>query len=96
MKIRYGAWVDLPGISTKEVAQIREVKFDSNSLYLFTVNYNNDKRVLEDSMIEIFISAPSKDAFRIEARHFSGTRKKMPKFELNIENNPIDVFKREI
>lgn len=94
MKIRYGAWVDLPGISTKEVAQIREVKFDSNSLYLFTVNYNNDKRALEDSMIEIFISAPSKDSFRVEARHFSGTRKKMPKFELNIENNPIYVCDR--
>ena len=91
MKIRYGAWVDLPGISTKEVAQIREVKFDSNSLYLFTVNYNNDKRALEDSMIEIYISAPIKDAFRIEARHFSGSRKKMPKFELNVENNSIDV-----
>ena len=44
MKIRYGAWVDLPGISTKEVAQIREAKFDSHSLYLFTVNYNNDKK----------------------------------------------------
>ena len=91
MKIRYGAWVDLPGTSTKEVAQIREAKFDANSLYLFTVNYNNDKRALEDSMIEIFISAPSKDTFRVEARHFSGSRKKMPKFELNIENLPIDV-----
>lgn len=94
MKIRYGAWVDLPGISTKEVAQIREVKFDSNSVYLFTVNYNNDKRALEDAMIEMFISAPSKDSFRVEARHFSGSRKKMPKFELNIENLPIDVSDR--
>ena len=94
MKIRYGAWVDLPGISTKEVAQIREAKFDSHSLYLFTVNYNNDKRALEDSMIEVFISAPSKDAFRIEARHFSGSRRKMPKFELNIEKTPIDVCDR--
>ena len=91
MKIRYGAWVDLPGISTKEVAQIREAKFDANSLYLFTVNYNNDKRALEDSMIEIFISAPSKDTFRVEARHFSGSRKKMPKFELDIEDLPLDV-----
>ena len=94
MKIRYGAWVDLPGISTKEVAQIREAKFDSHSLYLFTVNYNNDKRALEDSMIEIFISAPSKDAIRVEARHFSGSRRKMPKFELNIEKTPIDVCDR--
>ncbi len=91
MKIRYGAWVDLPGISTKEVAQIREVKLDSDSLYLFTVNYNNDKRALEDSMIEIFISAPIKDTFRVEARHFSGSRKKMPKFELNVENLPLEV-----
>ena len=94
MKTRYGAWINLPGISTKEVAQIREVRLDSNSLYLFTVDYNNDKRALEDSMIEIFISAPSKDALRIEARHFSGNRKKMPKFELNIEENPIDVCDR--
>ena len=91
MKIRYGAWVDLPGISTKEVAQIREAKFDSHSLYLFTVNYNNDKRALEDSMIEVFVSSPSKDALRVEARHFSGSRKKMPKFDLNLENFPIDV-----
>ena len=91
MKIRYGAWVDLPGISTKEVAQIREAKFDSHSLYLFTVNYNNDKRALEDSMIEVFVSAPSKDALRVEARHFSGSRKKMPKFDLNLENLPIEV-----
>ena len=91
MKIRYGAWVELPGISTKEVAQIREVKYDSSSLYLFTVNYNNDKRALEDAMIEVFISAPKKDAIRVEARHFSGSRKKMPKFDLSIENLPIDV-----
>ena len=95
MKIRYGAWVDLPGISTKEVAQIREAKFDSHSLYLFTVNYNNDKRALEDAMIEIFISAPSKDAIRVEARHFSGSRKKMPKFELNLKNLPIEVFEKD-
>lgn len=92
MKIRYGAWVDLPGISTKEVAQIREAKWDSHSLYLFTVNYNNDKRALEDAMIEILISAPKKDIFRVEARHFSGSRKKMPKFELNIDNLPIEVI----
>ena len=91
MKIRYGAWVDLPGITTKEVAQIREARFDSTSLYLFTVNYNNDKRALEDAMIEIFISAPEKDSIRVEARHFSGSRKKMPKFELNLKNLPIDV-----
>lgn len=91
MKIRYGAWVDLPGISTKEVAQIREVKYDPYQLYLFTVNYNNDKRALEDSMIELFISAPSENAIRVQARHFSGSRKKMPEFELNIKNCPIDV-----
>ena len=30
MKTRYGAWINLPGISTKEVAQIREVRLDSN------------------------------------------------------------------
>ena len=91
MKIRYGAWVDLPETSTREVAQIREAKYDANSLYLFTVSYNNDKRALEDPMIEIFISAPKKDIFRIEARHFSGSRKKMPKFDLNLENLPIEV-----
>ena len=91
MKIRYGAWVDLPGISTKEVAQIREIKYDPYQLYLFTVNYNNDKRALEDSMIELFISAPSENAIRVQARHFSGSRKKMPEFELNIKNCPIDV-----
>ena len=95
MKIRYGAWVDLPGISTKEVAQIREAKFDSHSLYLFTVNYNNDKRALEDSMIEIFISAPNKDTFKVEARHFSGSRRKMPKFELNTKELPICVSENE-
>ena len=94
MKIRYGAWVDLPGISTKEVAQIREARIDSHSLYLFTVNYNNDKRALEDAMIEIFISAPGKDILRIEARHFSGSRKKMPRFDLNIEDLPIDACDR--
>ena len=91
MKIRYGAWVELPGISTKEVAQIREVKYDSYSLYLFTVNYNNDKRALEDAMIEVFISAPKKDVIRVTARHFSGGRKKMPEFELNLDKIPLDV-----
>ncbi len=94
MKIRYGAWVELPGTSTREVAQIREVKYDSHSLYLFTVSYNNDKRALEDPMIEIFVSAPKKDIFRIEARHFSGSRKKMPKFELNTEELPIQVCEK--
>ena len=68
MKIRYGAWVDLPGTSTKEVAQIREARYDEKGLYLFTVSYNNDKRALEDPMIELFISAPREDIFRIEAR----------------------------
>ena len=91
MKIRYGAWVDLPGTSTREVAQIREARYDKNGLYLFTVSYNNDKRALEDPMIELFISAPREDIFRIEARHFAGSRKKMPTFELELDPQPLKI-----
>ena len=91
MKIRYGAWVDLPGISTREVAQIREARYDKNGLYLFTVSYNNDKRALEDPMIELYISSPREDIFRIEARHFSGSRKRMPEFELNFDAQPLEI-----
>ena len=91
MKIKYGAWVDLPGISTREVAQIREARYDKNGLYLFTVSYNNDKRALEDPMIELYISSPRADIFRIEARHFSGSRKRMPQFELTTDPQPLEI-----
>ncbi len=91
MKIRYGAWVDLPGTSTREVSQIREARYDEYSLYLFTVNYNNDKRALEDPMIELMITSPKKDIIRVEACHFAGSRKKMPKFELDVENQPLSI-----
>ncbi|MBQ8392425.1 MAG: alpha-xylosidase [Clostridia bacterium] len=91
MKRRYGAWIDLPGVSTIEVAQIREARYDENHLYLYTVNYNQDKRALEDSMIEVFISSPRKDIIRLESRHFSGSRAKMPKFELDLNPQQINV-----
>ena len=91
MKRRFGAWIDLPGVSTSEVAQIREVRYDTNSLYLYTVNYNHDKRALDDTMVELFISSPGRDILRVEARHHAGSRVKMPKFELTLNPQPIEV-----
>jgi len=91
MKIRYGAWINLPNTYTTEVAQIREVRYDKSSLYLYTVGYNNDKRALDDTMIEMVITSPKKNIIRIEARHFAGSRRKMPKFNLNMEALPIDI-----
>ena len=91
MKIRCGAWVDLPGTSTTEVAQIREARYDKDSLYLFTVNYNENKRSLEGSAIELIITSPKKDVIRVEARHHAGSRAKMPKYELEMEPQPLDI-----
>ncbi len=91
MKTRYGAWVDLPETNTIEVAQIRETRFDGKSLYLYAVCYNEDRRALEDPMIEITVTAPCENIFRIEAVHFAGVRKKIPHFELNIENLPLEL-----
>ena len=91
MKIRYGAWVDLPNTWTREVAQIREAKYDNNGLYLFTVSYNENRRSLEDPTIDIYISAPRKDIFRIEACHHAGSRAKMPSFQLETDPQPISV-----
>ena len=91
MKIRCGAWVDLPDTSTTEVAQIREARYDKSSLYLFTVNYNENKRSLEGSAIELMITSPKKDVIRVEACHHAGSRGKMPKFELDMEPQPLDI-----
>ncbi|MCQ2462504.1 MAG: hypothetical protein MJ177_03750 [Clostridia bacterium] len=42
-------------------------------------------------LIEIYISSPRPDIFRVQARHFAGSRAKMPVFELNEEPAQLET-----
>lgn len=63
--------------------QLREIRNEGESIYIYSVPYEQDSRAIGGSVVEIFISSPRPGIFRVQARHFAGSRKKIPSYELN-------------
>ena len=92
MKFTNGEWLMRPGVTAHNCEQIREVRLsrDRRSLWLFAVRYAQDERSMEGAVQEITITSPGTDMIRLQTVHHKGQRPK-PKFELNIQNQPLDV-----
>lgn len=72
-----------PIMSCTNTVQLREIRDEGDRIYIYSVPYREDSRAITGTVIEIFISSPRPDIFRIQARHFAGSRVKMPEYELN-------------
>lgn len=83
MKFKNGYWMNRPGVECVNAAQLREIRKEENGIYIYSVPYANDSRAIGGAMIEIFISSLRPGIFRVQARHFAGSRARIPQFELN-------------
>ena len=82
MKFTKGYWMNRTGVSVTNMGQVREVRVEGRQVYLFCVNYTEDRRSMDGPVIEMYISSPQPDVIRLKAFHFMGVRKKLPAFDL--------------
>ena len=92
MKFNRGEWVVKPGVSTYNCEQIRQVRIseDGRALYLFVVPYRKEERSMDGPVQELTITAPGTDMLRLQSVHFRGDRRKMPAFELDDQQLPLE------
>ena len=99
MKFTMGYGANLPGITSSDVAQIKDTKLElrdgAESLNLFTVNYNGYEKAFGGPAIEVSVSAPVPDVIRIEAVHFRGIKNKGPEFEIGTAPGKLDYDETE-
>lgn len=91
MKFTKGYWLNLPGVENADCVQIRQVKASEKEVYLYAVPYAQDERAMGGPVLELFITSPKRDILRMQAVHFMGSAKKEPRFELDMEDLPLDV-----
>ena len=91
MKFTKGYWLNKPGVQNFDCVQIREARVEDDRLYLYSVPYPQDERGMGGPVLEIFISAPRPDVIRTEAWHFMGGAQKVPQFELETVDAPLQV-----
>lgn len=80
-----------PGVENADCVQIREIKVQRNRVYLYAVPYAHDTRAMGGPVLELFLSSPKTDIIRIQAFHFMGSAKKEPRFEMELEDLPLNV-----
>ena len=101
MKFTKGYWMNREGVEAADVMQIREARFEKGKagagdlLRLYCVNYGHDARAMGGPVLFLTVSSPGKDMIRLEAVHFAGSRKKEPKFDLNLAPCPLEVTEGE-
>lgn len=91
MKFTKGYWLNLPGVENFDCVQIRELRAEDGRLYLYCVPYPQDERGMGGPVLEMTVSSPRPDIIRIEAWHFAGSAKKVPQFELDMEEAPLGI-----
>ncbi|MBE5776184.1 MAG: alpha-xylosidase [Clostridiales bacterium] len=93
MKFNVGYWVLKPGVTAYHCKQIRQVKVsgDKRSVHLYGVSYGEDYRGLDGPSFELDVTAPQEGILRLQAAHFIGSRQKMPEFDLNLSDLPMEV-----
>lgn len=91
MKFTRGYWLNLPGVENADCVQIRQVKVTEKEVYLYAVPYEEDVRAMGGPVLEMFISSPKENILRMQACHFMGSARKEPRFELDMEDLPLDV-----
>ncbi len=91
MKFTRGYWLNKPGVQNYDCVQIRETKYENGKLYLYSVPYPQDERGMGGPVLEMSISSPRPDIIRTEAWHFMGSAKKVPEFELETVETPLEL-----
>lgn len=91
MKFTRGYWVNKPGVTPADCVQIRETRVEGNKLYIYSVPYAQDMRGMGGPVLEMYISSPQPDIIRTQAWHFMGSAKKVPQFELETQDCPLEV-----
>lgn len=82
-----------PAVSFANTVQIREIRKEKDGIYIYALPYVACPHVFGGPMIEIYISSPRPDIFRVQTQHFSGSRAKMPEFDLNV--SPVGINTEE-
>lgn len=95
MKFTRGYWVNKPGVNVADCVQIRETRVEGNRLYIYSVPYAMDMRGMGGPVLEMYISSPRPDIIRTQAWHFMGSAKKVPQFELETLDCPLEVSEEE-
>ncbi len=93
MKFTNGQWLTKPGVSISNCQQIREAHLEENGtvLKLFAVPYARQERVLDGPALFLTITSPLLDIIRVQTVHFSGSRAKVPAFDLTDEHCPLNA-----
>lgn len=91
MKFTRGYWLNKPGVQNFDCVQIREIRAEDGHIYLYSVPYPQDERGMGGPVLEMIISSPGPDIIRTEAWHFMGSAKKVPEFELDIRETPLQT-----
>ena len=91
MKFTRGYWLNKPGVENYDCVQIREIRVEDGRVYLYSVPYPQDERGMGGPVLEMVISSPGPDIIRTEAWHFMGSAKKVPEFELDIRETPLET-----
>ncbi len=84
-----------PALSFTNTVQIREIRKEEDNIYIYALPFCVDSHIFGGPMIEIYISSPRPDIIRVQARHFSGSRKKAPEFELYKAPVNLEVYEGE-
>lgn len=93
MKFTNKYLLEKPLISFANTVQIREIRKKEDEIYIYALPCIAGSHIFGGPMIEIFISSPRQDIFRMQVRHFVGSRKKTPEFELNV--SPVKMETEE-
>ena len=97
MKFNLGEWRMKPQVTTHNCEQIRDVKVssDRSKVSLFIVPYRDDIRSMDGPALEMAITSPLPDIFRVQTVHFKGYCRKLPQFELQDQKVQMEVENQE-
>lgn len=97
MKFSNGCWLQKEGTAAFGPAEGYFVKVNEKEVTICapTSPIINRGCTLGGVNLTLKITAPRQDVLRVQTYHHLGTVKKSPEFELNIENQPLDVTEDE-
>ena len=97
MKFSNGCWLQKEGCSAFGPAEVYFIKVSDKEVTICapTNPVYNRGCTLGGINLTIKITAPHKDVLRVQTYHHLGTVKKNPEFELNMNNQPLEVTEEE-
>ncbi len=90
MKFTKGYWMNRPGVENADCVQIREIRCSATAS-IYAVPLRPRYAGHGGPVLELFLSSPKTDIIRIQAFHFMGSARKDPRFEMELEDLPLNV-----